>query len=111
MKYTYPSGIIFIFDDSCPTGWTRVSAFDGSFLRGSSVYGGTGGGVGHTHEFNQSGKFTNRATMGSSFWASDSATDMVTVYNHSHPYNRGSSTSDSTFSEPPYIEVVFCKKD
>ena len=44
-----PSGLIAIFDTSCPTGWTQVSAFDGLFLRGSATYGGTGGASTHTH--------------------------------------------------------------
>lgn len=46
-----PTGGKFIgaFNASCPSGWTRVSAFDGKFLVGKATYGGTGGTTTHTH--------------------------------------------------------------
>jgi len=43
------SGIILVFDTSCPSGWTRVSAFDGKLVIGSSSYGATGGDASVTH--------------------------------------------------------------
>jgi hypothetical protein len=44
------SGTIGIFDAACPGGWTRVSAWDGKFLLGSSIYVESPGGVtSHTH--------------------------------------------------------------
>jgi hypothetical protein len=43
------SGFIAMFDVACPSGWTRVSAWDGKFLRGAAAYGGTGGSDTHTH--------------------------------------------------------------
>jgi len=47
-----PSGLIAIFDTSCPTGWTRVSAFDNNLLKASTSYGTTGGATTHTHSYN-----------------------------------------------------------
>lgn len=47
-----PTGgkMIAIFNQACPTGWTRVSALDDKFLRCAATYGGTGGSSGtHTH--------------------------------------------------------------
>jgi hypothetical protein len=44
-----PSGMIGMFDASCPAGWTRVSAWDAKFIRGAASYGGTGGADTHTH--------------------------------------------------------------
>lgn len=44
-----PSGVIGLFDDTCPAGWTRFAALDGLFPRGASSYGGTGGADTHTH--------------------------------------------------------------
>jgi hypothetical protein len=44
-----PSGMIGMFDASCPSGWTRVSAWDAKFIRGAASYGGTGGSDTHTH--------------------------------------------------------------
>ena len=46
---TLPSGLIAMFDVSCPAGWTRVAALDGRFPRGSTVYGGAGGSSSHGH--------------------------------------------------------------
>ncbi len=43
------TGMIAIFDATCPTGWTRVSAFDNLFLRGSATYGTSAGADAHTH--------------------------------------------------------------
>jgi hypothetical protein len=44
-----PSGLIAMFDAACPSGWTRVSAWDSKMIRGASSYGGTGGSDAHTH--------------------------------------------------------------
>ncbi len=46
---TVPSGLIAMFDVSCPVGWTRFAALDGLFPRGASSYGGTGGADTHSH--------------------------------------------------------------
>jgi len=43
------SGLIAIFDAACPTGWTRVSAWDSKMIRGAASYGATGGADTHTH--------------------------------------------------------------
>lgn len=46
-----PTGgkFIGIFNVACPSGWTRVAAFDGKVLKGAATYGGTGGADTHTH--------------------------------------------------------------
>ena len=44
-----PSGLIAMFDASCPSGWTRFAALDGRFPQGASAYGGTGGAASHSH--------------------------------------------------------------
>jgi hypothetical protein len=45
-----PVGLIAIFTSAaCPAGWTRVTAFDGVVLRGSSASGATGGATIHLH--------------------------------------------------------------
>jgi hypothetical protein len=38
-----PSGMLVMFTDSCPSGWTRFSALDDKFPRGAAFYGATGG--------------------------------------------------------------------
>jgi len=47
--YEVPAGIIAVFDAACPTGWTRVAAWDGQFVRGAASYGGSGGTSLHGH--------------------------------------------------------------
>ena len=49
-----PAGdkLIAVFNTTCPTGWTRVVAWDDKFIRGAATYGGTGGSSGtHTHSY------------------------------------------------------------
>jgi hypothetical protein len=44
-----PSGMIGMFDTTCPMGWTRFAALDGKFARGAATYGGIGGADTHVH--------------------------------------------------------------
>jgi len=45
-----PSGLILPSDVACPAGWTRVSAWDNKFIRGSAAYDAVGGGTDtHVH--------------------------------------------------------------
>jgi len=44
-----PAGLIAIFQTVCPSGWTRVTAYDTRFLRGAAVHGGVGGATNHAH--------------------------------------------------------------
>ena len=49
-----PTGdkLIAVFNTTCPTGWTRVAAWDDKFIRGAATYGGTGGTSGtHAHSY------------------------------------------------------------
>jgi len=48
--YVFPSGAVVTFATAaCPPGWTRVASWDGYFLRGAAVYGGSGGATNHYH--------------------------------------------------------------
>lgn len=104
-----PSGFIAMFDTSCPTGWTRETAFDGKFIRGAAAYGSTGGASTHTHSY----------TMPDTNSTNHTATELVRVYEaldmpqqtHYHRYSSYSVTSDSAETTPEYITVVFCRKD
>jgi len=88
-------GMIAMFDTACPSGWTRFSALDSKFPRGASSYGATGGSATHTHT--------------------------VVMLNHpsqssennqgGYPARNGTRTSDASSSLPPYLQVVWCKKD
>ena len=71
-----PSGLIAIFDVACPTGWTRVTAFDSLFVRGAATYGGTGGADAHTHgigSYAAAGEATHTHDVGTLAVANESA--------------------------------------
>ncbi len=160
-----PSGMIAIFDTSCPVGWTRVAAFDSKFLRGADTYGGTGGSETHKHSINPPS--TNTSPDGSHYHSIDppntSSSDQSTNHthginfskqyvksaqdgspievvtnidspsqgistNHTHSINIAAFNSAAAGSHshtvdinvfdseeannlPPYIDVVFCRKD
>jgi len=132
-----PSGLIAIFDTSCPAGWTRVSAFDNRFLQGSPSYGITGGATGHTHEYNllDSTSMSIESMYsrdGNLYWATMSLGEIgvtspgeLRMFPYSHgtfPTTGYKSDSDTptvqpsgSYGEPEpypsYIDVIFCKKD
>jgi hypothetical protein len=103
-----PSGYIAMFESSCPSGWTRETAFDNSFLRGASTYGGTGGGDTHTHSY------TTGNVNTSTFNANNQQVKNTVTYsytgNHYH-YKTIEADSTETSSLPPYLNIVFCRKD
>lgn len=111
---TLPSGIILAFDATCPSGWTRVSAFDGLYLRGASTYGGTGGGSSHSHD---GWNFTTRsidinditsagyALSGSGDYIYDGISAGSTTF-----YPVEADFAAATFT-PLYVDVIFCKKN
>jgi len=109
MHFKYPQGIILSFDTACPTGWTRVNAFDNKFLRGADTYDGTGGGsTSHDHTFNPGIKDTSYSMVHNS----DKGDTTYSILNiHYHSVNIASTTSESADHIPPYVNVVFCKKD
>jgi len=109
-----PQGVIAIFDTSCPDGWTVVTEFNGLFLKGSSSYGATGGEISHYHPQVLQAYDTGYIDESSSFAVRTTFINLVQMtYN---PIGGGASkpllTGSSTVStEPPNIQVVFCKKD
>jgi hypothetical protein len=108
MIYKYPAGIILPFDTSCPSEWTRVSSLDGKFLVGSAIYDGTGGGTDtHEHIFNPAPRNTDLSTSHSSNFGPDDVASGCFDY---HAVNLPSILSGAAAHTPPYINVVFCKK-
>ncbi len=107
-----PTGFIGMFSGSCPSGWTRDSAFDNRFLRGASSYGGTGGAAAHTHTYSiptvVSSTFTDLMNYR---WLNDSGTAGNFKREHNHTYSVASAvTTTSTDNQPPYRKIVFCRK-
>ena len=105
-----PSGMIAMFDTSCPTGWTRFAALDGKFAMGASSYGATGGTSTHIHSVNPPA--TDTATPGCDWHGADDPNPNQFCGNiHTHSVDISAFDSGSGSSLPPYVSVVFCKKD
>lgn len=92
-----------MFGTSVPSGWTSFAELNdsGRFIRGNSVYGGTGGSATHTHSVSGT---TGGSVINSQFYynASDTAANLTN--NHTHTF---SGTSSSASSIPPYVQTVF----
>lgn len=142
MSLNVPSGIIGIFDTSCPSDWTRVSAFDNKLLEASPGYGGTAGDTTHYHNLEiddmTTGSFKvaapvadpanfnvvavgygypsgSKALIQFPFHSSGGASvTVLSQYGTTGPNTPHTSTSGlggTSEPYPPYIDVVFCKKD
>jgi hypothetical protein len=131
------AGTIAIFDAACPSGWTRFSALDAKFIRGNAAYGGTGGAATHTHvgdtHTHSIATHTHSFGEGALSYAAggtavvSNATEILTVSGGagsthgqvnglaaagaSTSGGGGAGTSGATASIPPYVDVIFCKKD
>ncbi|MFH1401553.1 MAG: hypothetical protein ABIG40_01150 [Parcubacteria group bacterium] len=86
-----PSGMIAMFDASCPFGWSRFAALDNRVPRGSSVYGTIGGSETHYHDLDPT--VYNRPAPGGLYV----------------PHQLGRTLTSSSW--PPYLTVIWCKKD
>lgn len=96
-----PSGMIAMFDTDCPSGWTRVTALDNRFVMGSTTYGSTGGSISHTH---------TGQTGGPSGWEHHDQFSMHDIWRYTGDHRHGLSI-DAENHLPPYITVLFCRKD
>lgn len=127
-----PQGIIMMADAACPSGWTRVSALDGLFVRGAATYGGTGGGGTHSHSHPHT---VSSHAHAQNYGAQDNIIDGATRLVGASEYGSGMSKSGGAGSDyelcsgfigeapavgtdattatdlPAYIEVIFCKKN
>lgn len=139
-----PSGMIAVFDASCPSGWTRVSAFDSKFLYGGAAYGATSGASTHSHTVNPTafstgvdgshghtvpmGTFTtgveNSSETASQYTLDKNVADAMHTHEitiadrtisssgtHTHSIDVPITTSSTESTLPPYITVVYCKKN
>lgn len=141
----FDSDLICLFDDDCPSGWTRFDALDGKYPRGADSYGGTGGAATHDHEVLEVPAHTHSANtlagdsagahihefrldndnIGSGDYShSKFTTTWIYTFcdyagSHTHSitgttgaFGEGAAPSTSVDNgEPPYLEMIFCKKD
>lgn len=85
-----PSGAILMFNRSCPTGWTRLTALDDRVPRGAAAYGTTGGSDVHSHDAG------TLATNNHGHTFSDTVSSSTgTAGSHSHTVNSHSHTEST----------------
>jgi len=143
-----PSGMIAIFDTSCPSGWTSVSGAGSPFFErfpvGAATYGSTGGLEAHQHlvdpasfTIDSGGTHTHTVTMGTfqtdsstgTYYAQENGSGLVvspqhhshttTISDrlisasgaHTHAVNVPGFYDQQASSIPPFIAVVYCKKN
>lgn len=109
MPYNYPSGMIAPFDAACPSGWTRVSTWDNKFLMGGATYGTIGGYANHVHSCNPGIYYSQSTSAGDQ--SVGGLDDACSTASHFHSVVLAATDTSSANNEPPYINVVFCKKD
>jgi hypothetical protein len=111
MAFYYPQGIILPFDENCPTGWTRVTELDDKFLKGSDTHSDTGGSTNHRHNVDYGTVYSSDAS-GSGVDAEPGANAQGSVeHDHNHYFIDYTAWSNYADHIPPYVNVVFCKKD
>lgn len=102
-----PSGYIAMFEGSCPSGWTRHSSFDNLFLRGAASGGSTGGTDNHTHSY-------STGTVNTSTYIQDNQQIDTQYYPYAQTHYHWKTINADSSSQtmlPPYLTLVFCKKD
>lgn len=102
---TIPAGMIAMFNDTCPTGWTRFTALDDRFPRGAAIPGTTGGSPAHTHGVPLTGHSITEAAG----WGRIAGT--VHGWDGKDEGIISDITTSSEGHLPPYYEVVWCQKD
>ncbi len=98
-----------IFKTNCPTGWTRLSSWDGKFLQGASTYGATGGTETHLHAINlpnQHMSFTHASLV--NLGNQNYGPEYIAHFYHGHDVNPASANTDTVNHLPEYIDVVYC---
>lgn len=136
-----PSGVILIKDAACPAGWTRVSDWDNHFIEGQPAYAGPAGAATHTHDgsaytLTAAGNHQHTYNLGAGitnypgyyYWVGGGA--WIAAWNHTHYVNPpagntelegvdhnvtdhpfAGATGNASEHQPPYVDVIFCKKD
>jgi hypothetical protein len=98
-----------IFKSSCPDGWTRISAWDGLFLRGGSTYGATGGNDEHNHTVGYPSTTSSQVSANAKPLEGENSPRRYYVPStHTHVLEVPEGVSSDVDNTPPCIDVVFC---
>lgn len=104
-----PTGFIGMFTSAtCPSGWTRETAFDDKLIRAYSSYGGYSILTTHTHSYDIPSAVSNQYTTLTSYRWLD--TPGYFQEEHTHSYSGCSVTTSAGNHMPPYKKIVFCRK-
>jgi len=110
---TLPAGVIAIFDDTQPLGWTAIYN-DSRYIYGYNTanVGGTGGAASNTHSHTLSLSSPSGATSTSTAGAKPGTLGYVAAASHTHTItNTGATGNASPDNQPPYMTVILAKKD
>lgn len=103
-------GMIALFAQSCPVGWTRFAALDGLFPLGGSAYGAAGGSPSHAHTLGNAqmvggaggslavGVFQGESAL--TAFSGGGGTLIQQLTRNTTPQNH----------MPPYLTMVYCEK-
>ncbi len=100
---TIPDSAIAVFNASCPSGWVSYSEMNGKYPRIDTSVNSTGGSTNHQNQFTVTWSSTSGSTT------LDTISGNSYAQTHSHASTDHS--TNTTSIEPPYLEVIFCKKD
>ena len=93
-----------LYNNTCPSGWTRNSSFDGRFPEGSTVVGNIGGTDYHNH-----GDWSGNTDTGGNNNANVTTTGPnISPTSHVHSVTI---SHNATTVLPPYLDMVFCQKN
>lgn len=128
-----PSGMIALFNQGCPAGWSRFSALDGRFPMGNIQAGTTGGASQHIHPISSDGTHNHNHTtevvkLGSrvappgpafdefEFTEDVGVTSQKRWGRHRHNINpdgahNHTGGTGSTDNLPPFRTVIYCEKN
>ena len=112
-----PQGAIMMFDTDCPAGWTRDIALDSRFPLGSASYGTLGGVDTHSASISTAVSEGGPIGVGTPTGATNGEylEDIANQYFErasKHTHTISFDGAGSSFTQlPPYISVIYCKKN
>lgn len=104
-SFLIAQGLISMFDTSTPTGYTRTSALDDTFIRSNNTYGSTGGSSSHTHT-TSTGHITDTTSSTSSLAPLFSATGGTITSSGGYTIHTFTSGGTFTVTGSANVEVL-----
>ncbi|MGI6423544.1 MAG: DUF2341 domain-containing protein [Candidatus Dojkabacteria bacterium] len=98
---------IIMFSTTTPSGWTRMSAFDGRLPAGNATYGGTGGAATHSHTITDLSMAATTNTQCYGLTVPSPNQRGIAITSHTHPVSLTSNPAASNY--PPYKSLLFVK--